>query len=124
MDSTSIHRRNWCARKRWKRVVNGEFAGTFVGIPHDARAANAGARVIPVRTMPMIRGVTLTTTMSFVKSHEDEVRRLIRGFVDAIHFFLTRKSETLEILQEHPAPILHLKSDAEVNGLYDEWAHS
>ena len=80
--------------------------------------------MIPVRTMPMIRGVTLTTTMSFVKSHEDEVRRLIRGFVDAIHFFLTRKSETLEILREHAAPILHLKSDAEVNGLYDEWAHS
>ena len=112
------------SEERWKRVVNGEFAGTFVGIPHDARAANAGARVIPVRTMPMIRGVTLTTTMSFVKSHEDEVRRLIRGFVDAIHFFLTRKSETLEILREHAAPILHLKSDAEVNGLYDEWAHS
>src|SRR2546427_11646838 len=88
------------SEERWKWVVNGEFAGTFVGIPHDARAANAGARVIPVRTMPMIRGVTLTTTMSFVKSHEEEIRRLIRGFVDTIHFFLTRKAETLEILRE------------------------
>ena len=109
---------------RWKRVLNGEFGGTFVTIPHDARAKKAGARVITVRAMPMIRGVTLTTTMSFIKSHEDEIRRLIKGFVDAVHFFLTRKDETLEILKEHASPILHLDSDAEVNAIYDEWAAS
>lgn len=109
---------------RWKRVLNGEFGGTFVTIPHDARAKKAGARVITVRAMPMIRGVTLTTTMSFIKSHEDEIRRLIKGFVDAVHFFLTQKEQTLEILKEHASPILHLDSDAEVSAIYDEWAAS
>jgi NitT/TauT family transport system substrate-binding protein len=109
---------------RWKRVLNGEFGGTFVTIPHDARAKKAGARVITVRAMPMIRGVTLTTTMSFVKDHPTEVRLLTRGFVDAIHFFLTRKQETLEILKEHASPILKLQSDEEVETLYDEWAQS
>ena len=112
------------SEERWKRVLSREFAGTFVSIPHDARASKAGAHVIPVRAMPMVRGVTLTTTMSFVKSHEEEIRRLIRGFVDTIHFFLTRKAETLEILREHAAPILHLQSDAEIDTLYDEWALS
>jgi ABC-type nitrate/sulfonate/bicarbonate transport system substrate-binding protein len=110
--------------ERWKRVVNGEFAGTFVTIPHDARAAAAGAHVIPVRAVPMIRGVSLTSTLSFVKSHEEEVRLLTRGFVDAIHFFITRKQETLEILKEQAMPILKLQSDAEVKTLYDEWAQS
>jgi ABC-type nitrate/sulfonate/bicarbonate transport system substrate-binding protein len=109
---------------RWKRVLAGEFAGTFVSIPHDERAAKAGAHVIPVRAMPMIRGVTLTTTMSFVKGHEEEIRRLIRGFVAAIHFFITQKEETLEILKEHATPILRLQSDDEVTRLYDEWAQS
>ena len=109
---------------RWKRVLNGEFGGTFVTIPHDARAKKAGARVITVRAMPMIRGVTLTTTMSFIKSHEDEIRRLIKGFVDAVHFFLTQKEQTLEILKEHASPILHLDTDAEVSAIYDEWAAS
>ncbi|HTN71878.1 MAG TPA: ABC transporter substrate-binding protein [Methylomirabilota bacterium] len=112
------------SEERWQRVVSGEFAGTFVSIPHDARAAKAGAHVIPVRAIPMVRGVTLTTTMSFVKTHEEEIRRLIKGFVDTIHFFLTRKAETLEILREHAAPILRLQSDAEVSTLYDEWALS
>ena len=112
------------AEERWKRVLSGEFAGTFVTLPHDTRAEKAGAHVIRVRAMPMIRGVTLTTTMSFVKNHEAKVRLLIRGFVDAIHFFITRKQETLEILKEHASPILHLQSDEEVETLYEEWAHS
>jgi ABC-type nitrate/sulfonate/bicarbonate transport system substrate-binding protein len=109
---------------RWKRVVSGEFDATFVTLPHDARAAKAGAHVVDVRAIPMIRGVTLTTTTSFVKSHEEEVQLLVRGFVDAIHFFLTRKDETLEILKENASPILHLETDAEVKRLYDEWAGS
>jgi ABC-type nitrate/sulfonate/bicarbonate transport system substrate-binding protein len=112
------------AEERWKRVLSGEFAGTFVTLPHDTRAERAAAHVIRVRAMPMIRGVTLTTTMSFVKNHEAKIRLLIRGFVDAIHFFITRKQETLEILKEHASPILHLHSDEEVETLYEEWAHS
>ena len=110
--------------ERWQRVLSGEFAGTFVTLPHDTRAERAGAHVIRVRAMPMIRGVTLTTTMSFVKNHEAKIRLLIRGFVDAIHFFITRKQETLEILKEHASPILHLQSDEEVETLYEEWAQS
>ena len=72
----------------------------------------------------MIRGVTLTTTMSFVKNHEAKIRLLIRGFGDAIHFFITRKQETLEILKEHASRILHLQSNEEVEMLYEERAHS
>ena len=112
------------SEERWKQVVSGAFDGTFVTIPHDARAAKAGAHVIEVPAMPMIRGVTLTTTTSFVKSHTEEIRQLTKGLVDAIHFFLTRKLETLEILKEHATPILKLQSDQEVERLYDEWAQS
>ena len=112
------------SEERWKQVVSGEFDGTFVTIPHDARAAKAGAHVIEVAAIPMIRGVTLTTTTSFVKSHTEEMRQLTKGLVDAIHFFLTRKQESLEILKEHATPILKLQSDQEVERLYDEWAQS
>jgi NitT/TauT family transport system substrate-binding protein len=112
------------SEERWRRVVSGEFAGTFVTIPHDSRAAAAGAHVITARAIPMIRGVTLTTTMGFVTRHPEEIRLLTRGFVDAIHFFITRKNETLEILKEHATPILKLQSDGEVEALYDEWAQS
>jgi ABC-type nitrate/sulfonate/bicarbonate transport system substrate-binding protein len=112
------------AEERWRRVVAGEFGGAFVTIPHDARAAAAGAHVITVRAMPMIRGVTLTTTMTFVKEHRDEIHLLIKGFIDAIHFFVTRRQQTLEILQEHAGPILKLRTEREVEELYEEWSGS
>jgi len=110
--------------ERWKAVLKGDFAATFIGIPHNIRAARAGARVIEVRRMPMIRGVTLTTTMSFVKSHEDEIRRLIRGMVEAIHFFLTKKEETLKILKRDIPSILNLDNDDEMEAIYNEWVES
>lgn len=112
------------AEERYSRVLKGEFDATFVCIPHDQRVVKAGGRVIPVRVMPMIRGVTLTTTMTFVKSHEEEIRRLIRGFVDTIHFFLTRKEETLKILKNHLPAALGIKTDEELAALYGEWAES
>ncbi len=110
--------------ERWKAVLKGDFAATFIGIPHNIRAARAGARVIEVRRMPMIRGVTLTTTMSFVNSHEDEIRRLIRGMVEAIHFFLTKKEETLKILKRDIPSILKLDNDGEMEAIYNEWVES
>jgi ABC-type nitrate/sulfonate/bicarbonate transport system substrate-binding protein len=112
------------SEERWKRVLQGEFDATFVAIPDDMRAVKAGGRVVSVRAMTMIRGVTLTTTMSFVKTHEEEIRRLIRGLVDAIHFFLTREEETIEILKNHLPAALRLESDEEIAALYDEWAQS
>ena len=112
------------SEERWRKVVAGEYAGTFVTIPHDSRAAQAGAHIITGRAIPMIRGVTLTTTMTFVRNHPEEIRLLTKGFVDAIHFFLTRRQATLEILNEHASPILKLQSDTEVETLYEEWAQS
>ena len=109
---------------RWRQVMSGEYDATFVTIPHDSRAAKAGAHVITVRAIPMICGVTLTTTTRFVKNHPEEIRQLTKGLVDAIHFFLTRKHETLEILKEHATPILKLQTDQEVETLYEEWAQS
>ena len=105
--------------KRWQGVLSGEYDATFVGVPQDMRAAKAGAKIIPVRAMPMIRGVTLTTLMSFVRKNEDDIRRLIRGVVEAIHFFLTQKDKTKAIMAE--ASHLGLRSEQEVEALYDDW---
>ncbi|MFQ5851962.1 MAG: ABC transporter substrate-binding protein [Candidatus Binatia bacterium] len=109
------------AEERWQGVIRGDFGATFVGTPEDLRAARAGAKIIRVRAMPMIRGVTLTTTMRFVRGHEEEIRRLLRGLAGGIHFFLTQKEETLRILNRDLSPILRLENDAEVEALYQEW---
>lgn len=108
------------SEQRCKGVLAGEFDGAFVDLPHNLRAARKGLCEITVRPMPMIRGVTLTTTMAFVKSHEEEIRLLIRGSVEAVHFFLTQPEKTKRILRESRS--LGLQNDDEVRALYDQWA--
>jgi ABC-type nitrate/sulfonate/bicarbonate transport system substrate-binding protein len=106
--------------KRCKGVLAGEFDAAFVDLPHNLRALREGAREITVRPMPMIRGVTLTTTMAWVKSHEEETRALIRGTVEAVHFFLTQPEKTKRIMKE--STVLGLHNDQEADALYDSWS--
>ncbi len=106
--------------KRCQGVLAGEFDAAFVDLPHNLRAVRAGAREITVRPMPMIRGVTLTTTMAWVKSHEEETRLLIRGTVEAVHFFLTQPEKTKGIMRG--STILGLQNDQEAGALYDSWS--
>jgi len=106
--------------KRVKGVLVGEFDAAFVDLPHNLRAVREGAREITVKAIPMIRGVTLTTTMAYVESHEEEIRLLIRGTVEAVHFFLTQPEKTKKILAE--SAILGLQNDQEVSELYESWA--
>ena len=67
----------------------------------------------------MIEGVTLTTTTRYVQSHPQETEALLRALVDAIHFFKTRRDETLEIIGKHCRALLKLESDREVEQFYD-----
>lgn len=105
--------------KRVKGVLAGEYDAAFVDLPHNLRAVREGAREITVRSMPMIRGVTLTTTMAYVASHEEEIRLLVRGTVEAVHFFLTQPEKTKKILAE--SETVGLQNAQEMNALYDSW---
>jgi hypothetical protein len=58
--------------------------------------------------------------MGYVRSHEEEIRLLLRGTVEAVHFFLTQPEKTKRILSE--SSVLALQNDEEVRALYDSWA--
>lgn len=110
--------------KRVSQVMAGEYDATFVGAIGQRRARALGANVIEVRNMPMIAGVTITTNMTYVRSHEEEVRGLLHALVDAIHFFKTRRRETLDTIDRTCRDLLHLRSDDEVAAYYETHAGS
>jgi hypothetical protein len=72
----------------------------------------------------MIEGVTLTTTTTYVNSHEDEVRSLLKALVDAIHFFRTRRRDTLDIIDRTCKDLLKFQSDEEESIFYENQAKS
>jgi ABC-type nitrate/sulfonate/bicarbonate transport system substrate-binding protein len=110
--------------ERAKEVVEGKYEATFIRAVDQLRAKKFGARVLELPTMPMIEGVTLTTTTTYVKNHEEEARGLILALIDATHFFKTKKAETLRIIKKHCSELLGMQNDEEWDCFYETQAAS
>lgn len=109
---------------RAKEVIAGKYEASFIRAVDQLRARKLGARILELPGMPMIEGVTLTTTTTYVKNHEDETRSLVMALADAVHFFKTRRRETLKIIQEHCSELLRIENDEEWACFYDTQAAS
>lgn len=110
--------------ERARGVMEGKYEATFIRAVDQLRASKFGARIMELPTMPMIEGVTLTTTTTYVKNHEDEARSLILALVDATHFFKTKKAETLAIIKKHCTELLKMQNDEEWDCFYETQASS
>jgi ABC-type nitrate/sulfonate/bicarbonate transport system substrate-binding protein len=110
--------------ERVQRVMAGHFDATFLGVVDQLRAQALGARVIELPTMPMIEGVTLTTTTRYVNNHPEEVTALLHALIDAIHYFKTQARGTQEIISKTCRDLLKLDTDEEIELFYREHAKS
>ena len=60
-------------------------------------AVKVGLKTMDIPYAPFLSGV-LVTREAFVKTERPTLTHFLRAYVDAIHFFLTRKEESLGIL--------------------------
>lgn len=105
--------------ERAKGVMDGKYDATFIRAVDRLRALKFGARIVEVSPMAMIEGVTLTTTTTYVKNHEDEARALIMALIDGIHFFKTQKADTLRIVKQHCSELLKMRDETEWDCFYE-----
>lgn len=110
------------AVERVRGVLSGRYDATFVRAVDRLRARAMDARLLELPSMDMIEGVTLTTTMTYVHDHPEEIRSLIRALVDGVHFFKTRRDETLKIIETHCGD--KYESDQELAAFYEDQAAS
>jgi len=108
------------AMERVRHVMAGAFDATFIGAVDRVRAKKLGARIVDLATFPMIEGVTLTTTTKYVNEHPEEVDALLRSLVDSIHFFKTKKQDTLRLINDTCRNLLRMESDEELDAYYEE----
>ncbi|HEY7165909.1 MAG TPA: ABC transporter substrate-binding protein [Candidatus Binatia bacterium] len=109
---------------RAREVMDGKYDASFIRAVDQLRARKFGARIMEVPSMAMIEGVTLTTTTTYVKNHEDEIRSLILAMIDATHFFKTRKAETMAIIKRECSQLLKMQADEEWDCFYENQAAS
>lgn len=110
--------------ERAKDVMEGKYDASFIRAVDRLRALKFGAKIIEVAPMAMIEGVTLTTTTTYVSSHEEECRALIMALIDGTHFFKTNKPDTLKIVKQHCSELLKMRSDEEWDCFYDNQVES
>ena len=110
--------------ERAKSVMAGKYDATFIRAVDRLRALKFGAKIVEVAPMAMIEGVTLTTTTTYVKNHEEECRALIMAMIDGTHFFKTNKAGTLNIVKEHCSELLKMRSDEEWDCFYENQVES
>lgn len=109
---------------RAREVMEGKYDATFIRAVDQLRAAKIGAKTIELPTIPMIEGVTLTTTTTYVKNHEEECKGLLYALIDGIHFFKTQKEETLKIIKRTCSDLLKIQNDEEWACFYETQADS
>lgn len=82
-----------------------------------AKAKELGVKVIEVKEIPLTTAM-LMTTRSFIKKDEEAVRRFIKGYVAAIHFYLTRRDESIAIIRKY----FGSAGPAALENMYDAFA--
>jgi len=65
-----------------------------------AEAKKLGIRILDVKAVPVVTEL-LISTRSFIKRDEDAVRRFMKGYAAAIHFFVSRRDDSLSILKKY-----------------------
>lgn len=65
-----------------------------------SEAKRLGLKVLEVKEVPVITAL-LMTTRSFIKKDEEAVRRFIKGYLTAIHYYLTRRAESIAIIRKY-----------------------
>ncbi|MFQ5930676.1 MAG: ABC transporter substrate-binding protein, partial [Acidobacteriota bacterium] len=63
-------------------------------------AEKLGLRVLDIKEVPVITSL-LMTTRSLIKKDDEVVRRFMKGYMTAIHYYLTHRDESIGIIKKY-----------------------
>ena len=82
-----------------------------------AEAQKLGIKILEVKPVPVVTDLIMTTR-SFIKRDEDTIRRFMRGYAASIHYFVSKRDDSLAILKKYfPG-----NQSVTVDAMYDSFA--
>jgi NitT/TauT family transport system substrate-binding protein len=78
-------------------------------------AKKLGIKILDANAVPVVTDL-LITTRSYVKREEETMRRFMKGYAAAIHYFVTRRDDSLTILKKYFPANQGLSLDAMYDG--------
>ncbi|MCH6546683.1 MAG: ABC transporter substrate-binding protein [Deltaproteobacteria bacterium] len=103
-------------------VANGKFDAAHVDIPFDLQAKKKGLNALDLPEVPVIHNTTICTTTTFAENNKELTINFLKALIETIHFFKTKKEETVDIIYENLRDKLHLGGRDEAEHLQTEWA--
>lgn len=82
-----------------------------------AEAKKLGIKILDVKAVPVVTEL-LMSTRSFIRRDEEAVRRFMKGYAAAIHFFVSRREDSLSILKKY----FPNDQGGTVDAMYDSFA--
>ena len=80
-------------------------------------AKKLGIKILEVKAVPVVTEL-LMSTRSFIKRDEEAVRRFMKGYAAAIHFFVSHREDSLSILKKY----FPNDQGGTVDAMYDSFA--
>jgi ABC-type nitrate/sulfonate/bicarbonate transport system substrate-binding protein/LysM repeat protein len=103
---------------RFAALETGKVQAVMISVPLTARAKAAGLR--PLADLQMLgleyQHTGLATTQALIGSQPDLVRNVMKAYVEGIHYYKTRRKESLAILAKY----LKTNDTEALNEIYDE----
>ena len=65
-----------------------------------SQAEQLGLKILDIKGVPVITEL-LMTTRSLLKKDNEAVRRFLKGYLTAIHYYLTHRDESIGIIKKH-----------------------
>ncbi len=118
--SPDCHAFTSSTNKAIRAVKEGEVLAAF--IPPTGMLeylAMGGFNVHRMEAMPMVEGLTVTTTTKKVMEKGDLFRRLLKSLVKGIRFMKEKKEETLKIIEGEPSKYLDIQSPDQALSYYN-----
>jgi ABC-type nitrate/sulfonate/bicarbonate transport system substrate-binding protein len=85
------------AAARLSALQSGVIDATVVSPPQAYSAMNSGLKILDVPYAPFFQGAIIVPR-AFLRADRGTATRFLKAYIDGIHFFLTRREETLAIL--------------------------
>jgi NitT/TauT family transport system substrate-binding protein len=98
-------------------LINGDIQGALLSVPHAAKAAAAGMKVL-LRTGDYIQraGGTFWSRKEFVDANPQTAKKFIRAIARAVMYFRDNKAGSIPILRNH----LGIDNDQEAGLIWEE----
>ncbi len=121
-DKGDVIRIPWDVRDplpRLESILGGKADATFVNHPHEIKGKRMGLNVIDTPKVETIWAVTPLALSPFVEDNEEVIIGMLKVLADGVHFFKTKREETLKIMEEHVAGPSQLEDSEMVERLYE-----